>query len=152
MDWASNPDDRTSTSAFLIFLGANPISWSSTKQHIVARSSIEVEYRVIATTATKLQWVKLLLSELLMLVQSSPTLFSDNLGVIYLSANPVFYSRIKQLVIDYHFVCDLVQSFEMCVTHVSAGDHLVDALTKSPSRPRLLSLCNKVGVISGTPS
>ena len=25
-DWAGNPDDRTSTGAFLIFLGANPIS------------------------------------------------------------------------------------------------------------------------------
>ena len=26
LDWASNPNDRTSTGAFLIFLGANPIS------------------------------------------------------------------------------------------------------------------------------
>ena len=47
-DWAGNRNDRTSTCAFLILFGANPISWSSTEQHIVARSSIEAEYRAIA--------------------------------------------------------------------------------------------------------
>ena len=48
VDWASNLDDRTSTNAFLLFLGANSIFWSSTKQHIVARSSTKAEYRAIA--------------------------------------------------------------------------------------------------------
>ena len=47
-DWAGNLNDRTSTCAFLILFDANPISWSSTKQRIVARSSIEAEYRAIA--------------------------------------------------------------------------------------------------------
>ena len=40
-NWAGNPNDRTSIDAFLIFLDANPISWSSTKQCTVARSSTE---------------------------------------------------------------------------------------------------------------
>ena len=43
-DWAGNPDDCTSTGSFLIFLGANPISWSSTKQRTIARSSIEAKF------------------------------------------------------------------------------------------------------------
>ena len=46
-DWPVNPDDHTSTGAFLIFLGTNPISWSSTKQRTVARSSTKAEYRSI---------------------------------------------------------------------------------------------------------
>ena len=67
-DWASNQNDRTSTSDFLIFIGANPISWSSTKQRIVAQSSTKAKHRVIAVVAVELQWVKSPLSELLVLV------------------------------------------------------------------------------------
>ena len=54
----------------------------------------------------------------------------------------------KHLAIDYHFVCDLVQSSELLLIHVLTGDQLVDALTKSLSRPRLFSLYNKIDVIS----
>ena len=64
-DWVGNPDDRTSTSDFLIFFGVNPSSLSSIKQRIVTRSSTEAEYRAITATAAELQWVKSLLLELL---------------------------------------------------------------------------------------
>ena len=97
--------------------------------------------------AAELQWVKSLLSELL---SSPPTLFPDNLGATFLSANPVFHSRMKHFAADYHFVHDLVQSSELPVVHVSVDDQLADALTKSLSRPRLFSLCNKISVISST--
>ena len=85
-------------------------------------------------------------------MSSLPTLFLDNLGATYLSVNLVFHSRMKYLAIDYHFIRDLVQSSELRVAHVSIGDQLVDALTKSLSLSRVLSLCDKIGVVFGTPS
>ena len=63
-----------------------------------------------------------LLLDILIPVQLLPTLFLDNLDASYLSTNPVFHYLMKHFVIDYHFVRDLVQSFELCVVHVSAGD------------------------------
>ena len=131
VDWACNSDDRTSIGAFVIFLGANSISWSSTKQRTVAHSSTEVEYRVIVVAAAELQWVKLLLSKLHASVHSPLTLFSDNLGATHLSTNLVFHSRIKHLAIDYHFVHDLVWSSGLRVVYVSAKDQLANALTIS---------------------
>ena len=38
-NWVGDPNDFTSNFAYVVFLGVNPINWSSKKQQIVARSS-----------------------------------------------------------------------------------------------------------------
>ena len=146
-DWASNPNDCTSTDVFLIFLGAKPISWSSTKQCTIAYSSTEAEYRAIVAAVAELQWVKSLLLELLVPVQLLLTLFSDNLGATYLSTNIVFYSCMKYLAIGYHFVHDPVPSSEMRIVHVSTSNQLTNALIKPLFRSCLFYLYNKICVI-----
>ena len=62
-DWAGNKDDYTSTSAYIVYLGSNPVVWSSKKQKTVAQSSTEAEYRCVADTAAELQWIVSLLQE-----------------------------------------------------------------------------------------
>ncbi len=44
-DWAGDPNDRISTSGYVIFIGCTPISWSSKKQQVVAQSSTKAEYK-----------------------------------------------------------------------------------------------------------
>ena len=53
-DWARDTYDHKSTTAYLIYIGPNVISWSSKKQPTVAKSSTETEYRTIAITTTEL--------------------------------------------------------------------------------------------------
>jgi hypothetical protein len=96
-DWAGILDDRKSTSAYLLFLGNTPISWSSKKQRAIARSSIEAEYRALATAATESVWLLSLLQELKFSLSQPPLLLCDNLGATQLSFNPVQHSRMKRI-------------------------------------------------------
>lgn len=149
-DWAGNPDDRTSTSAYLVYLGNCLVSWKSFKQKSVARSSTEAEYRALASAAAELAWIQSLLHEMLLPLSSSPpTLYCDNVGATYLSANPVFHSRMKDSAIDFHFVRERVKNGLLRVLHVSSADQLADALTKPLPKTRFLALRHKLCVSSG---
>ena len=107
VDWAGNLDNRSSTSAYLIMLGSNLLSWSSRKQHAIARSSTEAEYRALATTASSM-WILSLFTEIKFSLPQSPLLLCDNLGATNLNFNLVQHSRMKHIQIDLHFVWDLV--------------------------------------------
>lgn len=145
-DWAGDVDDFTSTNAYILYLGANPISWTSKKQRGVARSSTEAEYRSVANTASEIRWVCSLLTELGISLSSVPVIFCDNIGATYLSANPVFHSRMKHIALDYHFIRDNVQAGALRVSHIFTRDQLADALTKALPRPRFEELMSKIGV------
>ena len=82
-DWAGNVDDRTSTSAYISFLGPNPISWTSKKQRAVARSSTEAEYRALANAASETMWLSTLFKELAVPIKDPPLLLCDNLGATH---------------------------------------------------------------------
>lgn len=68
-------DDRKSTNVYIIFIGANPIIWCTRKQKVVARSSIETEYWVLAIATSDITWIQSLLDELGVTLRTSPLFF-----------------------------------------------------------------------------
>ena len=107
-DWAGDSNNRRSTSGFLIYFCNNLISWSSKKQPIVGRSSTQAEYKAVANATSEIMWITSLFQEL-QIISSPPTLWCDNIGATYLSANPVVLAHMKHIEVDFHFVRELVQ-------------------------------------------
>ncbi|GKU98153.1 hypothetical protein SLEP1_g11189 [Rubroshorea leprosula] len=149
-DWAGDQDTRVSTTGYIVFLGATPISWKASKQKAVARSSTEAEYRALAAASSELVWVVHLLTELGIRVDAPPVLYCDNVGATYLSSNPVMHSRMKHIAIDLHFIRDLVDKQILRVSHIASADQLADGLTKPLSSSRFALLRSKIGIADGS--
>jgi hypothetical protein len=130
-DWTGYLDDRRSTCGFVIFLGSNLVSWSARKQPTISRSSTEAEYKIVANTTAEIMWIQILLQKLGIKTPQAAKLWCDNIGVKYLSANPVFHDHTKHIEVDYHLVRERVSRKLLEIDFVPSRDQITDGFTKA---------------------
>ena len=78
------------------------ISWKSKKKSVIARSSVEAEYRAMALVTCELIWLEQLLRELKFEEDTQMMLICDN--------QAVFHERTKHIEVDCHFIREKIES------------------------------------------
>ncbi|XP_028116132.1 uncharacterized protein LOC114313898 [Camellia sinensis] len=121
-----DPTNRHSTTGFCFFLGDSLIVWHSKKQTLVARSSIEAEYRALADT-------------------------TQELSTIQIAHNDVFHDHTNHIEIDCHFIQQHVTSDTIRLIFVIFADQIANIFTKAHPPGRFSALLFKLKLISALP-
>ena len=130
-NYAEDPHDWKLTSGYSFMLAGGPIAWKSKKQLSVALSTTEAEYYALDIACQEEVWLWQLCHKLHMNLDQLTSIYSDNTGAVALSDNPVFHNCSKHINIQWHFVCDLIQSKLIHTSHIPGMENRSDFLTKA---------------------
>nr|GEU36668.1 reverse transcriptase domain-containing protein [Tanacetum cinerariifolium] len=102
-DWANCLATTKSVTGFCVKLNGSLISWKSKKQHALAKSFAEAEYKAMAFVTSEVTWILKILKDLEWDKVLPVNLYCDSQAAIKIAVNPVFHKRTKHLEIDLHF-------------------------------------------------
>ena len=105
------------------------MSWKVNLQHVVASSSMEVEYIAMIEVVKETLWIEGMLNKLGMR-QEVLTVHCDNKSAMHLTKNQMFHEKTKHIDVRMNFVKNILTKGEIQVVKIHIEDNLVDMLTK----------------------
>ena len=127
-DYAGSMVDRRLTTWYCTFLGGNLVTRRSKKQNVVARSSVESEFRVIAQGLYELLWLKIILDDLRIKWDDPMKLYCDNKSTINIAHNPIQHDRAKHIEVARHFIKEKLEEGVVCMSYVPSEHQLANIL------------------------
>ncbi|KAK1603423.1 hypothetical protein QYE76_018088, partial [Lolium multiflorum] len=110
--WNTDPDDSKSQSGYVFILNGAAVSWASSKQCTVAKSS-RIEY--IGGGFIEAVWMKRFIVELGVVPSALDPLiiYCDNMGAIANAQEPRSHKRLKHIKLRYHSIREYIEDGEL---------------------------------------
>jgi len=134
-DWANDKADRKSITGWVAKVNGDPISWASKKQRTVAQSTCEAELYAEAAAIQEVLWLRGLLHELGLHVQTGSLVYGDNQSTLAISKNGIKGERTKHVDVKYHFITETVESGKVELKWIPTQEQQADIFTKALAAP-----------------
>ncbi|KAK1678400.1 hypothetical protein QYE76_039248, partial [Lolium multiflorum] len=136
--WNTDPDDSKSQSGYVFILNGAAVSWASSKQCTVAKSSTESEYIAASEASSEAVWMKRFIVELGVVPSALDPLviYCDNMGAIANAQEPRSHKRLKHIKLRYHSIREYIEDGEVKICKVHTDLNVADPLTKALPRAK----------------
>lgn len=128
--WADDRNDRKSNSGRIFYLNGGTISWTCHKQSIVAQSSCEAEFISMAEAANEAKWLRQLLEEMHIKIDTATIMYEDNQGCIELLRDSKFSYKTKHIDTKFKMIRDIVKKEIIKCVYCPTEEMIADLLTK----------------------
>ena len=137
-DFVGCKDSRKSTSRYVFMLVGGAISWKSTKQMIIALSTMEAEFIACFEATSHAKWLRNFITRLQVVDSLSKPLqiYCNNLAAIFFSKNNKSESK------------ERIKEQEVSIEHTSTTFITADPMTKGLSIKTFLKHVESMGLVS----
>ncbi|KAK1694795.1 hypothetical protein QYE76_011492 [Lolium multiflorum] len=113
--WNTDPDDSKSQSGYVFILNGAAVSWCSSKQCTVAKSSTESEYIAASEASSEAVWMKRFIVELGVVPSALDPLviYCDNMGAIANAQEPRSHKKLNHIKLRFHSIREYIEDGEI---------------------------------------
>jgi hypothetical protein len=135
-DYAGDRDDRKSTSGYVFTLAGGAISWRSSKQELVATSTMYAKFISCFEATRQVMWLKKFIPDLRVVncIHRPLKMYCDNKPTVCYAHNNKSSNATKPIEIKFYAVKDRVQDNTISLKHISTKEMLADPLTKGTTQ------------------
>ncbi|KAK1684531.1 hypothetical protein QYE76_045379 [Lolium multiflorum] len=147
--WNTDPDDSKSQSGYVFILNGAAVSWCSSKQCTVAKSSTESEYIAASEASSEAVWMKRFIVELGVVPSALDPLviYCDNMGAIANAQEPRSHKKLKHIKLHFHSIREYIEDGEVKICKVHTDLNVADPLTKALPRAKHDQHQNAMGLL-----
>jgi hypothetical protein len=125
-------DDRKSTSGYIFTLAGGAISWRSSKQELVATSTMYAEFIACYEATGQVMWLKKFVPDLRVVdcIHKPLELYCDNKPAVFYAHNNKLSNATKPVEIKFYAVKGRVRDKTISLEHIGTKEMLAKPLTK----------------------
>ena len=139
-NWISDSKNSKSTSGYVFTLGGAAISWKSSKQTVLARSTMESEFIALDKAAEEAEHLRNFLEDIPMWEKpvSSIRIHCDNQSAIARANNSLYNGKSRHIRRRHKTIRQLISSGVISLDYIKSADNLADPFTKGLTRDQVL--------------
>ena len=135
-NWITGSKDTKSTSGYLFTLGGGAVSWKSSKQTCIARSTMESEFIALDKAGEEAEWLRNFLEDIPNWPKPMPAIciHCDSQAAIGRARNVMYNGKSRHIRHRHDTIRQLLSSGIITLDFVRSKDNIADPLTKGLTR------------------
>lgn len=144
----SDNDEIQSTSGFVFTLTGGPISWKSSKQTCIAKSTMESEFIALELAGQEAEWLRGLLADIPLWGKPTPSIsmHCDSQAAIGVANNRSYNGKRRHIRLRHGIVRNLIRNNVISLEYVKTERNIADPFTKGLCRKMVLESAQGMGL------
>nr|GEZ08638.1 hypothetical protein [Tanacetum cinerariifolium] len=134
---------------YVFVLNGDVVDWKSTKQSILATSSINVEYIAAFDASKEAVWIRKFISGLGIVptIEELISMYCDNTGAIATAKDDGVTKGARHFYAKVHYLRETIKLSDVKIEKIDTDDNLADPFTKALSFPKHFELSRNMGLL-----